>query len=81
MSGYDRARRPPLLGNTSDSGSEDIELHYRDSTVAYGMLAPLQNAEALLYVIRDGLEVEKRTQQRLESGKLEPEDLEPPPAV
>lgn len=58
-----------------------IESHYRKSEVAYELASPLENAESLLYVLRDGLEARKRRQQRLESGKLEPDDVMPPAAV
>jgi hypothetical protein len=56
-----------------------LELHYRKSTVDYGAL--IGDAESLLYVLKDGLEAEDRRRQRLQSGKLAPEDINPPRPV
>jgi len=53
-----------------------ITLHYLGSTVAYELtIEPLGNSENLLNVLRDGLRAEARRQDRLKSGKLDPEDL------
>ena len=59
----------------------EVESGYRNSTVAYGLVPPVHNAEALLYVLRDGLEMENRRRKRLESGELDDEDLHPPRAL
>jgi len=56
-----------------------VERHYRKSTVHYGTLGG--DAESLLYVLRDGLEAEDRRRERLQSGRPEPEDLNPPRPV
>jgi len=73
------------VGEAIDSIAEllnTVELHYLRSTVAYGSLVgPPSNAEVLLYVIRDGLEADARRRKRLESGNLEPEDLNPLPTI
>ena len=58
-----------------------VELHYLGFTMEYGITGPLRGAEALLYVLRDGLQAEARRQQRLESGNLEPKDWDPPPEL
>lgn len=52
-----------------------IELHYKDSEVQYE-LHPLGNAEALLYVLRDGIEAEEERMERIKSGKYTRKDLE-----
>jgi len=58
-----------------------IDRHYRNSEVAYGGIAPAGDAEALLYVIRDGLEADDQRTKRRKSGHLLPEDLKAPSAV
>ena len=58
-----------------------VERHYQDATTAYGMVAPLGNAETLLYVLQDGLDAEEARSRRLESGELLLEDIEGKPAV
>ncbi|SRR6266571_2593078 len=55
-----------------------VESHYLHSEVAYEFTSPLPNAESLLYVLRDGIEVDRQRRKRLESGNIEPEDLYPP---
>jgi len=56
-----------------------LELHYFDSTVMYEAgIGALTGAESLLYVIRDGVEVEESRRKRLSEGKLNEEDLGPP---
>ena len=59
----------------------EVQLHYLDSSVAYGFIISHRSAEALLCVLRDGLKAEERRQQRLRSGNYEPEDLDSPPAL
>lgn len=58
-----------------------IQLHYQNATAAYGVVPPVGHAEALLYVLRDGLEAEARRRKRLLCGKLLPEDAKPRPGV
>lgn len=56
-----------------------IALHYFDSTVIYDAgVGALTGAEALLHVIRDGVEADAARRQRLSDGKLNEEDLGPP---
>jgi hypothetical protein len=54
-----------------------INEFYFKSDLYFGPIAEPYGALALLYVIRDGVEAEERRQQRLRSGKLELEDIEP----
>lgn len=58
-----------------------VECHYRKSEVAYELTSPLENAESLLYVLRDGIDARMRRQRRLEIGQLDAEDMKPPAAV
>jgi hypothetical protein len=58
-----------------------VERYYRHSEVKYELACPLLNAESLLEVLRDGLEFQDRRRKRFESGKPDPEDLNPPSAV
>ena len=58
-----------------------IDGHYRHAETYFESGFVTGNAESLLYVLRDGLEVEERRQQRLEAGKPLPEDVAPRPAV
>ena len=46
-----------------------------DSTLADDVVTPDTGAEALLYVIRDGLEVEDARRKRIESGQITQDDL------
>ncbi len=58
----------------------EVEWHYRRCTVTYEWFnSPPGDAEALLFVLRDGLQAEARRQERLKSGNPEPEDLNRPP--
>jgi hypothetical protein len=60
-----------------------LEGQYRHhEPIPYHMpIEPLGNAEALLYLLRDGLDARAALQRRLESGKFLPEDMIPPPAI
>ena len=58
-----------------------VESYYLKSEVAYELTSPLENAESLLYVLRDGIDARKRQQRRFETGQLDPEDMNPPSAV
>ncbi len=60
-----------------------LEGHYlHHEPIPYHMsIEPLGNAEALLYVLRDGLDARAALEQRLKSGKFLPEDMTPPPAI
>ena len=55
-----------------------IDGHYRDCTTAFQSVRPPRGAEALLYVLRDGLETRDKWKERLASGHLDPDDLRPP---
>ena len=58
-----------------------IDMHYRNASNSFEAFAPFGNAEQMLYVLRDGLIAEKQRQARLESGRPEPDDINPLPAV
>ena len=58
-----------------------IEAHYCGATVAYDIVPPDGNAEALLYVLRDGIEAKAEQRKRFEFGQILPEDLKRKPAV
>jgi hypothetical protein len=58
-----------------------VEGHYKNATTAYNMVSPSGNAEALLCVLRDGLDAEEERRRRFRSGKLLPEDIKGQPAV
>lgn len=49
--------------------------HYEDADIIFEYLGDAADAEALLYVIRDGLEADARRRKRLTEGKIEPEDF------
>ncbi len=49
--------------------------HYEDADIIFEYPGDAADAEALLYVIRDGLEADARRRKRLIEGKIEPEDL------
>jgi hypothetical protein len=53
-----------------------VQVHYLGSEAMYE-LRPLGNAEALLYVLQDGLKAEKDRFKRLKSGNYEPDDFGP----
>jgi hypothetical protein len=55
-----------------------VEGHYRDSETAYehGVAAP-GDAEALLHVLREGLEARAEEIRLLEAGKLPPGGFKP----
>lgn len=54
----------------------EISERLLDSTLADEVIAPSTGAEALLYVIRDGLDAHEARMARIRSGKLLPGDLE-----
>lgn len=58
-----------------------VDLYYRKTTVEYSFVARTGDAEAILHVIRDGVEVNELRRGRLLSGRPLPEDLVPRPAV
>jgi AbiU2 len=58
-----------------------VQLYYCDATMNYGPFGDPRDAEALLYLIRDGLGVESTRRTRLQSGVPLPDDLRPLPAV
>lgn len=58
-----------------------VELHYRNATHAYEAVFSAQDADDLLYVLRDGLEAEAARRKRLESGNADPEDWHPRPPL
>ena len=58
-----------------------IQLHYQEATTAYRMGPAVGGAEALLDVLRDGLEADRQRRKRLLGGKPLPEDAKPRPPV
>lgn len=58
-----------------------IQVAYTQGEVGYELHADVQGAEALLYVIRDGLRLEAERQQRWERGEFHPDDLSPPRGI
>jgi hypothetical protein len=58
-----------------------VESAYRDSTTAYDLVPSAEDAESLLYVVRDGLRFEREKRALWDRGELHNEDLNPPPAV
>jgi hypothetical protein len=59
-----------------------VEAHYcRGATTVYGMLDPPDAAEAMLYVLRDGLEVAAARRMRIASGAFTPDDVRRQPPL
>jgi len=58
-----------------------ISEFYFKSEIRFDMVSEPNDAETLLYVIRDGVEAEERRMQRLREGKIEPEDIQRPREV
>ena len=58
-----------------------VELHFSGGTVAYEFADTLQGAEALLYVLRDGVGVDRSRRERLRSGRPTEEDIGPQPPL
>jgi hypothetical protein len=56
-----------------------LEQHFRQSTVFFEGFGHPGDGEALLYVIRDGLEAEDARRKRLQDGKLGPGDFDSRP--
>jgi hypothetical protein len=54
-----------------------VEEHYRKSTTAYDHVSHLGDAEALLYVLRDGVEARDERLRRLMTGEHRPDDFKP----
>ena len=52
-----------------------IEGHYRDTTIIFDGLNRFKGAEALLYIIDDGIKAEKRRQERIRTRKYNEDDL------
>jgi hypothetical protein len=58
-----------------------VESHYCNSTAGYEFASAPGNAEALLYVLRDGLQARSEYYQRLSTGTLHPADHAPKPPI
>ena len=58
-----------------------VEEHYRKSTTAYEHVSHLGDAEALLHVLRDGVEARDERLRRLEAGQISPSDFKPKPPI
>lgn len=81
----------PLAG-ASRQGVEDainaivavlgaVEEHYRKATTAYEHVSHLGNAEALLHVLREGIEARDEQFRRLKAGQISPSDFKPKPPI
>lgn len=51
-----------------------VQRHHENSTTAYRFGAVAEDAESLLYVIRDGLRREEFRRERLQGGEYDPKD-------
>ena len=49
--------------------------HYESTHIIFEYFGDAADAEALLYVIRDGLEADAQRRKRQSEGKIEPEDF------
>ena len=58
-----------------------VEQHYRKTTTAYDHVSHLGDAEALLYVLRDGVEARDERLRRLTTGYGRPDDFKPKPPI
>ncbi len=58
-----------------------VEAHYCNATVAYDVVSGPGNAEAMLHVLRNGLDAESERWKRIRSGNTLPGDRKPRPAV
>ena len=54
---------------------------YFKADMCFDMVSEPNDAESLLYVIRDGVEAEEKRERRHREGNLDPEDLLPPRAI
>lgn len=51
-----------------------VQAAYQDATTAYRVVGPVDGAEALLLVLRDGLRREELRREKLERGEYDPAD-------
>jgi hypothetical protein len=58
-----------------------VDAHYRRSTTAYEHVSHLGDAEALLHVLRDGIEAQDEQFRRLKAGQISPSDFKPKPPI
>ena len=58
-----------------------VEAAYCDATTAYESSPTVEDAESLLYVIRDGLRMEQARRERWDHGELHDDDVNPPEPV
>lgn len=58
-----------------------VEEHYRKSSTAYEHVSHLGDAEALLHVLRDGIDARDERFRRLKSGEISPDDFKPKPPI
>jgi hypothetical protein len=52
----------------------EIDIHYSRTTTAYRHASMINDADSLLYVLRDGLRLEEIRQQKAEKGEYNPAD-------
>ena len=58
-----------------------VEGHYCNTTTAYEHVSRLGDAEALLHVLRDGVEARHEEMRRLKAGEFPPGGLKPKPPI
>ena len=51
-----------------------VAIHYMDTSIGFEGIPSLNGAESLLYVLDDGLQVEKERKERLKAVKYRPDD-------
>ncbi|OJY58764.1 MAG: hypothetical protein BGP19_16880 [Thiobacillus sp. 0-1251] len=54
-----------------------VTLHYKDSTTIFDVPNGYGGGESLLYVIDDGLKMDKEREARIQSGNFKDSDFEP----
>lgn len=54
-----------------------IAIHYSDTTISFDGLPRIKGAEALLYILDDGIKAEKRRRERIRDRKFTENDLKP----
>lgn len=70
-----RARVKDALSSLTDVLKKVYEHYYKDSTVFFGQIKSIHGAEALLYVIEDGLWTEQERNKRWQAGEYREEDF------
>ncbi len=58
-----------------------VERHSKNASTAYDLIPSNGNAEALLYVLRNGLDSETERRYRFKKGKILPAEIQGKPAI